>query len=620
MDKMAKIPGLMRRGGSFVYRANVPKDLHGAYGSQRQIWRTLKATTESEAKREAHKVALEFLEVFATKRAEIAASIAATTPEVQPTTVKARRYSIATLVKQHANAVLDREEARGEALFNLHLEDPGEFRRRVYNVVECGKLLDHHFTANEIKGFEAWIDFLYGEDADRVVAFIERKRIQGRIAEIRGRQAVKDFREFSQLVDTISPDIVEDQRRPLIRALMEGEIVALSPLAEQEPPPSPILSALAPPIHAPALAPETSPSSTIEMPMLDSIKRDFLKDKHRSGTSMGACDEIYRAIDDFIGIIGDRAINAYKKADVRDYLSVIQTIPPNSRKKSAYRDLPLREIAAKAKESKDKSPDIATIHKKFDAIAGFFKWLNRHYDHMPPNPFADMRPQERKNIRDERHPFTIEELGKIFATPPYTGAKSTSRWLTPGTVILKDRGIYWLPLIALYSGMRLGEILQLRKGDVRQEDDITFFDVNDDDGKSVKTNAGHRRVPMHPTLIACGLLKYVRKLATDETRIINDVPLSGRAKDRSGRGSRKMADLLITSGAKTEKNSFHSFRHNIEDAYRMAGVDHAVMNILQGHIHSDMSDRYGKGNTKFSLPRLHEAISHIEYKGFIPPT
>jgi integrase len=611
MDKMAKIPGLMKRGASFVYRANVPKDLHEVYGSKRQIWRTLKATTESEAKREAHKAALEFLEEFATKRAEIAASVHAATTAPEPGLVMTRRYSIASLVRQHASNVLDREEVRGEELFNFYLNDPREFKRRVYNAVECSRLLDHHYSADDIRGFEGWLDHLYDGDADRVVAFIERKRIQGRIAQISRCQAVKDFREFSQLVDALAPDIANDQRRPLIRALIESEIATLSRLAEQEPPAQSTPTPIAQPV---ASAAEQLPAPKVEMPLLDSVKKSFLDDKRRAGTSMGACNEIYKAIDDFIEVIGDKPINAYAKADVRDYLGVIQSIPPNSRKKVVYRDLSLREIAQKANAAKDKGPDVATIHKKFDAVAGFFRWLNRHYDHMPNNPFDNMRPQERKNVRDARHPFTTDELNKIFTAPPYTGAQSASRWLTPGSLILKDRGIYWLPLIALYSGMRLGEILQLRKGDVKEEEGISYFDVNDDDGKSVKTSAGHRRIPIHPKLVASGLLKYVRKLPSDDTRLVHDIPLSGRAKDRSGRGSRKMADLLSASGAKTEKNSFHSFRHNFEDACRIAGIDHAVMNALQGHVQGDMSDRYGDG--KYALSRLHKEIYKIDYKGF----
>ncbi|WP_187182266.1 site-specific integrase [Rhizobium sp. WL3] len=608
---MAKIPGLMKRGGSYVYRANVPKELHAVYGSQRQIWVTLEAQTESEAKCEAYRTALQFLEVFAAKREELRASTLTPAPMSQEAFNKAKRYSVSTLAKQHASAVLDREEAKGEALFQAYLEDAAGFKRRVYDVRECARLLDNHYSLEQVSQFESWIDFLYDGEAERVVAFIERKRIQGRIELIKRTQAVKDFREFSELAEILAPGIADDQRRPLIRALIEQEISALTRLLEATPSNQHVSASVA---DEELSAPTETTVTTPALPLLDDVKKPFLEDKKRSGTSVGACEEIYRNIDDFLEIVGDKSINKYTKADVREYLAVIQSVPPNSRKKVAYRDLKLREISKKAQGTKEKGPDVATVHKKFDAVAGFFRWLCRHYDHMPSNPFNDMRPQERKkNVRDERHPFTIDELRRIFSTPPYTGAKSASRWLTPGSVVLKDRGVYWLPLIALYSGLRLGEILQLRKGDIQEEDGVHYIDVNDHDGKSVKTNAGHRRVPIHPRLTEMGLLSYVRQLPELGTRLINDIPLSGRAKDRSGRGSRKMAELLITSGVKTDKNSFHSFRHTFEDACRMAGIDHAVMNILQGHVQGDMSDRYGHG--RYSLTKLSEAISKITYPG-----
>ena len=52
-------------------------------------------------------------------------------------------------------------------------------------------------------------------------------------------------------------------------------------------------------------------------------------------------------------------------------------------------------------------------------------------------------------------------------------------------------GKFWLPLIALYSGMRMGEIVQLLASDLKQEGDIWYFDVSRGEGneKTLKTAA-----------------------------------------------------------------------------------------------------------------------------------
>ena len=52
----------------------------------------------------------------------------------------------------------------------------------------------------------------------------------------------------------------------------------------------------------------------------------------------------------------------------------------------------------------------------------------------------------------------------------------------------------WVPLIALFSGMRSNEICQMRASDVRRKDGIWVFNVTDDAaGQSLKTEAASAR-------------------------------------------------------------------------------------------------------------------------------
>ncbi len=84
----------------------------------------------------------------------------------------------------------------------------------------------------------------------------------------------------------------------------------------------------------------------------------------------------------------------------------------------------------------------------------------------------------------------------------HTGAQSHSRWLQQGSVILNDTGRYWLPLIALYTGCRLGEVMQMTKADVKTEGEITYFDINDDGDKTVKTGTSIRKIPLTTMALA----------------------------------------------------------------------------------------------------------------------
>jgi integrase len=58
--------------------------------------------------------------------------------------------------------------------------------------------------------------------------------------------------------------------------------------------------------------------------------------------------------------------------------------------------------------------------------------------------------------------------------------------------------------------MRLGEIIRLRKGDFEKVDGVAVMDI-----KHSKTQAGIRKVPIHPSLNSLGLSKYVSSLKTD---------------------------------------------------------------------------------------------------------
>ncbi len=47
--------------------------------------------------------------------------------------------------------------------------------------------------------------------------------------------------------------------------------------------------------------------------------------------------------------------------------------------------------------------------------------------------------------------------------------------------LFKKPSEYWAPLIGLFTGARLGEILQLLSKDIRKENDIWLLDINEDE-------------------------------------------------------------------------------------------------------------------------------------------
>ena len=85
-------------------------------------------------------------------------------------------------------------------------------------------------------------------------------------------------------------------------------------------------------------------------------------------------------------------------------------------------------------------------------------------------------------------PFASEQLSALFSSPLYTGFQADGKEHLPGDQPADDWR-HWIPLIALFTGARLGEIAQLLTDDVRQLHGHWVFHITEegDDEKNVKT-------------------------------------------------------------------------------------------------------------------------------------
>lgn len=171
---------------------------------------------------------------------------------------------------------------------------------------------------------------------------------------------------------------------------------------------------------------------------------------------------------------------------------------------------------------------------------------------------------------------------------------------------------YWLPILGLYTGARLNELCQLTVKDVRDEDGIAFLDITDDaEDQKVKSASGRRRIPVHRRLVEFGFLEFVSKQReAGENQLFLELKVDASGY-RSGEFSKFFSRYLKRIGVKTEKTSFHSFRHNFEDACRNGGVLPHIMNAIQGHAEQGMAGRYGDG--VYRLDVLLQSINCIDY-------
>jgi len=315
----------------------------------------------------------------------------------------------------------------------------------------------------------------------------------------------------------------------------------------------------------------------------------------------------------FQELVGDKPLGEYTKADARAFKQAIMSLPPGYAGKKGFKGLSFTKAVEKAKSMDIDRMSDTNVNKILGFVSAFWSWAEGEYDDVRGNPFNKMNRLVRSTARDDRLPFSTKELQAIFDAPLYRGCKSAAAWQTPGRHVPIDQGIYWVPLIGLFTGARAGEIIQLMVDDIKQEGGVRYFNVTDDgEGQAVKTDTSVRAIPIHPMLKTLGFEKFVETQRKRGNRLFPDFP---KAADGyySTAYSPRFRRFLEKIGVKTHKNAFHSFRHSFEDACVNSRIPLEFTNALQGHSSGGMAARYGSGIVRLRL--LNEEMEKLHYEG-----
>jgi integrase len=235
------------------------------------------------------------------------------------------------------------------------------------------------------------------------------------------------------------------------------------------------------------------------------------------------------------------------------------------------------------------------------------------------NPLKGLKLPDPVKKRDKRRPFSIEQLRSIFHSPLFTGCIDDERGYAVEGPARPRRARFWVPLIALFSGLRMNEICQLEVSDIQHTDGIACFKVaaglnEAGQEKRVKTTASERLVPVHDELIRFGFLAFVEvQRLRGEASLFPDLPI-GHLGYRSTSLSKWFSRFLVSAKADAPLTCFHSFRHNFRDGLREAKVDRERSLILGGWTtdgkSSAVADNYGSG---YPVKVLAEALNSVRF-------
>ena len=354
-----------------------------------------------------------------------------------------------------------------------------------------------------------------------------------------------------------------------------------------------------------------TPASKPPGPLISELSKQFLgRQVETRAWEKQTANQAEKSFDLFIEINGDLPIEAYTREHAARFKEVIQRLPANYGKAGAYRGLSLDAIIETVSGTiANKTPALTqkTVKRHFSALSTLWGALISE-GRRTENIFTGFKFGNSKRANEQRDMWTEDELRALFSTPVWRGCKSAWHCSAPGLLLIRDDK-FWIPLIAIFSGLRQEEICQLHIQDVRQEDGIWYFDINNRPPRQLKNRSAVRRVPIHDELIRISLLDYYQNMRqTGEERIFPQLKPGG-ANGRLGHGFTKW---FIRYRRETKvyrpRLDFHSFRHSATTFLQRAEVPVPIIDELVGHTGTGETARYTKG---LGLAKLHSAINKL---------
>src|SRR5690606_3634426 len=263
----------------------------------------------------------------------------------------------------------------------------------------------------------------------------------------------------------------------------------------------------------------------------------------------------------------------------------------------ALEDIQSKHVAALRDALFAEKLSAGTVKKQIGAIAAMLQ-VAVEDGLLGHNPARGVVIDAKPGARRARVGFTPEELAAIFASPVYAQGERP--------VAGAGAAAFWLPLLALYTGARQGEIGALEVGDVKEAEGVKFLDMQTE---HTRPGAPHRRpVPIHPDLVRLGFLQFVELQRRAAERLLFPELRTDNKGKRTGNWAKWFARYLRgTVGIRDPRKTFDSFRHTFAEACRKAQVDETLFELLVGR-----RTRRSAGQTA-SLETLSEAVNRLRF-------
>lgn len=312
----------------------------------------------------------------------------------------------------------------------------------------------------------------------------------------------------------------------------------------------------------------------------------------------------------FCSLLGENTpVASIDRTTLKSARDVIVNLPPNFSKIRELKGLSAREASVRARELK-----LCRLSRK--TVRDYLAYLTSLFAFALKEGVVDKNEalgiENTSDVHSEdRLPFSQEQLEDIFSQPIFTGCVDDDRnWRKTGDSHPRNSK-FWIPLVGLFSGMRLGEICGLEVEDVRSEDGIWYFDIKENEFRRLKNKDSKRRVPIHQDLVELGFLKwYDGRRTLDDNLLFSDLRRY-KSKEFQNQFSKWFGRFRHTTKASGSQTTFHSFRHYFEDRMRDAELSIELNERLGGWKGERQQARYGGG---FTILKLNNAMQKLKFE------
>ena len=562
---MALATNITRRSGSKHYylRVAIPKDLQGVV-KRRELWKSLETAEPSEAKRRAR---IEMIKIDAEWE------------EIRQRSLITDAHIEVAIWNRYQELVERDENFRSELLTEEELKIIWKELEREYGSNNTDSL-------GIMRIIEENYEEYLRERRDRT------ETLRRSLVNIDYKAVLSAAIDGAKNVGISSVDFHSPAFKKLMRGMLRAELEALNRAEERDrgdytgAPKDPIISA---PIGV--IRPAVKRGETII-----GLYERFKKEKIGSATedTWNQSEKVIQLLAEFIGT--SEHISNLDRKRIRDFKTNLFEWPVKAAEIKEFSGLKFLDVIKKNEKLAKPTISEKTINRYLSAIGSYARWLLAN-DYISEDIMSGMYLSIDKTTK-KVFPYSVEQLKKIFSSPLFIGCESDASVSIPGDFIIRDWR-YWIPLIALYSGARLGEICQLYCTDVRVISDVLCFHITtagDEAGvKSTKTEGSERVIPVHSALLDLGFAdKYLSEVKNGGNRqLFPELKKDARgfwSGDASGFFNKYFDLIGVKEG---RKYNFHSFRHNVTDEFRMAGFLDEQFAPLLGHTKSTTTQRYG---------------------------